>query len=639
MGKITWEPVDPKTIEDKCCTDKYAKMWREANSVMKQRTANFQMFTEISHNRPLIKKPRADQFSEGSTQAIKRKIRAQTIQRVPDGEVITQFDKNSIEQAEIEFLFKNKILTSEYDRRDMMKNLWRTFNASYDYGFACVRTGFERDLDGDVRITYKHIPWNDVYPAPDCDFIEEANWYMIREYISQSDLWELVDCETGTVSDPTYNEDVVHYLLETDTKSGREFQSQALQDREKGADKIQSIEVRTLYAEGADEFITFVPSCSAVLRRVKNEDPRKSVPLHFLILEPDPEFPLGCSSVLWTLAQQQFADAFQTGAYEQLLLACNPPLMIFGNLTPAKVKMKPNAAWPMGTNPNNKIEKFPIENTTIVQYGSILENISGNMMKNLNVSDATIASDAKVARYSATPQGVEAQQKDKTVTVNQYQKRVEIFFSEWANHALRSYLASMSGEVELTVDEETRRKIWDIELARDQKAQDMGEEPGGTIINENKIKIDFDALSTDMLEFKVRTGSLIENQKETERKNIQELLVPISQMLGNVSDDNRGAFEDVVMKLVKRLCEASDVDVSASTAGTIDQAMMKKAMVATMETVMQQQQQIDSLAGMAMGGQQPQPEGEMPPEELPMAQEGGEPLPPIEAPTEQMPME
>ncbi len=554
MGNITWDRVDPSTIEDKCWSEKYAKLWRDASSVMKERTSDFHLFSEISHNRPLIKKPRADQFSEGSTQAIKRKIRAQTVQRVPDGEIVTQFDKNSIEQTEIEFLFKNKVLTSEYDGKDMIKNLWRTFNASYDYGFACVRTGFERDLDGDVRITYKQIPWNDVYPAPDCDFIEEANWYMIREYVSQSDLWELVDCETGAVADKTYSEDVVHYLLETDSKSGREFQSQALQDREKGADKIQSVEVRTLYARGADEFVTFVPSCSAVLRTVKNEDPRKDVPLHFMILEPDPEFPLGCSSVLWTLAQQQFADAFQTSAYESLLLSVNPPLMLYGNLTPAKIKMKPNAAWPLGTNPNNKIEKFPVETTSLTQYGSILENISGNMMKNLNVADSTIASEAKVARYSATPQGVEAQQRDKTITVNQYQKRVEVFFSEWANHALRSYLNSMSGEIELTVDEETRRKIWDIEMAQGKKAQEAGEEPKRSIIEEDKIKIDFDRLSADMLEFKVRTGSLVANQKETERKNIQELLVPVSQMLGNLSDQNRPAFEDVVMTLVKRLC-------------------------------------------------------------------------------------
>ncbi|MDQ9825851.1 hypothetical protein RFZ44_21340, partial [Acinetobacter sp. 163] len=90
------------------------------------------------------------EFSEGTTQALKRKLRAQTLQRVPDGEITTQFDKNSIEQVETEFLFDTKVVRSEFDGKDMMKNLCRAFNTAYDYGFACIRTGFERDLDGDL---------------------------------------------------------------------------------------------------------------------------------------------------------------------------------------------------------------------------------------------------------------------------------------------------------------------------------------------------------------------------------------------------------------------------------------------------------------------------------------------------------
>ena len=130
MGHITWEPVDPESIRNEKVSTKYSEMWRRSESVMNQRTALFSFFAKVSHNQPLLAKPRNDQFSEGSTQAIKRKIRAQTIQRVPDGQIVTQYDKNSIEQVEIDFLFKHKILTSEYDGKDMLKHLWRTFNAA-----------------------------------------------------------------------------------------------------------------------------------------------------------------------------------------------------------------------------------------------------------------------------------------------------------------------------------------------------------------------------------------------------------------------------------------------------------------------------------------------------------------------------
>lgn len=599
--------IKPEDIRDQSgIGKKIDEYYNRSKAQMNVRTNNFKLFTRLAHNQSLYTKGVNDVYSEGTTQALKRKIRAQTLQRVPDGEITTQFDKNSIEQVETEFLFDNKVLTSEYDGRDMLKNLWRAFNTSYDYGFACVRTGFEKDLDGDVRISWKEIRWNDVYPAPDADFIEEAEWYVIREYISQSDIKALIDWDTETVKDKTYDEDVVKFLCDWNPKEGEEYNSIPMSDDMKGISKVESIEIRTLYMRGQDEFVTWVPACQAVLRVVKNEDPRKDVPIHFLVLEPDPEFPLGCSSVMWTIAQQQFADAFQTSAYETLLLATKPPLMATGNLMNAKIKMEPAAFWDLGNNPNNKLEKFPVETTTITQYGSILENIGSNMMKNLNITDQTIASDANVARYSGTAPGVREQSRDKTITINQYAKRVETFFSEWANHALRSYINSMSGEVEMTVDERTRRRIWDIEMARDRGAEDRGERPGKSIIDGDKITIDFDALSTSLLSFSVRAGSLIETREEEERRNIQEMLVPVSQMMGNISEENRGAFEQNIMQMISRLFELSNIDVSAQTAQRIDDRLLLQAQKATMEEVMRQGQQIQQIAQAMQGGQQPQ---------------------------------
>lgn len=585
---------------------KIDEMYNRSKAQMNVRTNMFKLFTRLAHNQSLYTKGANDVYSEGTTQALKRKIRAQTLQRVPDGEITTQFDKNSIEQVETEFIFDNKVLTSEYDGKDMLKNLWRAFNTAYDYGFACVRTGFEKDLHGDIRISWKEIRWNDIYPAPDADFIEEAEWYVVREYISQSDIKALIDWDTETVKDNTYQEDTVKFLCDWNPKDGEEYNSIPMSDDMKGITKIESIEIRTLYRKGDDEFVTWVPSCQAILRIVKNEDPRKDVPIHFLILEPDPEFPLGCSSVMWTIAQQQFADAFQTSAYQTLLLATKPPIMATGNLMNAKIKMEPAAFWDLGNNPNNKIEKFPVETTTITQYGSILENIGSNMMKNLNITDQTIASDANVARYSGTAPGVHEQARDKTITINQYAKRVETFFAEWANHALRSYLNSMSGEVEMTVDEPTRRRIWDIEMARDEGNQQRGEKPEKSIIDGDKITVDFDALSVDMLSFKVRAGSLIETREEEERRNIQEMLVPVSQMMGNVSDENRAVFEDNIMQMMARLFELSNIDVSAQTSQRIDNKLLLEAQRATMEQVMQQQQQIQQLAQQQMMMQQPE---------------------------------
>ena len=380
------------------------------------------------------------------------------------------------------------------------------------------------------------------------------------------------------------------------------------------------------------------------MRKVKNYDPRKDVPIHFLILEPDPEFPYGCSSIMWTMAQQQFADAFQSTAYQTLLLSLHPPLQVFGNLANPKMKMRPNAIWQMGTNPNNRIEKFPVETTTLTAYNGILEGIGARMMSSLNITDATVASDANVPHYSATPQGVEQQRLDKTITINQYQKRIEVFFSEWANHAIRSYINSMTGEHEITVDSKTRKRIESIELAEERKQElamrqlygqestdeAIAETPGWgeSIINGNKIKVNFAMFDDALFNFEVRSGSLIESEQETERENIQEMLVSVSQMMGNVSDANRQAFESIVMQLVLRQCELANIDISAGIASTMNEQLVMSALETTMGAVAEQQNQIGQLQ-QAMG--MPQQGMMAPPEamgQLPMAPETGEVIAP-----------
>lgn len=638
-------------LKEPALQQKMDKMWSRAYSQMRDRTRGYSVFSKISHNQSIYSQAPmgATTYSEGSTQAIKRKIRCQVIQRVPDGEVSTQFDKNSIEQAETEFIFKNKIMRSEYDGSSMLKQLWRAFSASYDYGFACVRTGFEKDTDGDMRTSWKQIHWNDVYPEPDCDHIEDASWYIVREWISRSELSLIWDKEKQEVTDKTYNGPAVQYILEHDLSDGIDVKSRSLADKKKAVTPRESIEVRTLYKRGADEFVSYVPSLGCSLRTVKNYDPRKDVPLHFMILDPDPEFPLGCSSIIWTLPQQQFADAFQTLSYDTLLLAANPPLIGYGNTTAASVKMKAGSFWKMGTNPNNKIEKFPVETTTLTQYNSILEGVQARMMAGLNVADGTIASDANQSAYSKTAPGVEQQNKDKTVTVNQFQKQVEDFFSGWANHALRSYINAMSGVHEMTVDETTRRRIWDIEAqAQNPAITDNVDETFVSIVDGNKISIDFDALSTDLLGFTVRMGSLMESERETQRQAIQQTIVPVSQMIGAVSDENKQQFEKVLMRLIARFLEMSDIDVSQQAADDINQIMIA-ALKETMQNVAMQGDQIaqmgdnqsmmlDQMTALAQHAGMP---GEMPAEgELPMeGQPPMEQLPPEAMPAEAVPVE
>lgn len=562
-----------------------------AKGQMRLRTSNHELYGLIAKNKSIHeyfggrRSKQHKYFSEGSTQYILRKTLADTIQRVPDGELETQYDKASKEHIWLQYLFDNKVVASEYEGIDMMSNLTNSFKMSFIYAFAPVRTGFEKDCDGDVRIGFNLENWADVFINPDCKDIRRPEVVYFRQYMTKDDVEGLIDKDTGSVLDSTYNEDTIHYILDENMFTARMAESEKLGDQLKGSTSISSVTLITEYRRGADEFVTFVPELKAEFRRVPNYDPRKGIPWNFLVLEPDPDFPLGISQVEFLLADQQFNDLFQTSAYKNLLLAMEPPIMVSGwETNPSSYRFEPRKIWNLGNNPNSKVEPVKIDNAVLSGWSTTREAIAASMLRNLNVMDGQIASDMHASSYSKTAPGVQQQQENKSITINQYQKRVEDFFSQWAVQALRMYVNAMKGVHELTVDEETRRRLFDI-----------GEE---ACINGNKIEIDFSELSVDMLEFKVRAGSLVQRKEDQELEKLTTMMQPIIQNLNGWSEENRAVIEnDILLPVTMRMIELSDTDLASTLSESLSSQIVKNMMADMQGQIDNQQGQIDAMQG------------------------------------------
>lgn len=588
-----------------------------AQGQMRLRTSNHELYGLVAKNKSIheyfggkrVKQKKY--FSEGSTQYILRKTLADTIQRVPDGELETQYDKASKEHIFTRYIFENKVISSEYEGIDMMSNLTNAFKMSFIYAFAPVRTGFEKDCDGDVRIGFNLENWADVFINPDCKDIRRPEVVYFRQYMTRDDVKGLLT-EDGSVVDSTYNADTIKYILDEDMFTARHAESEQLADKLKGSTSISSVTLITEYRRGASEFVTFVPELKAVFRRVPNYDPRKGIPWNFLVLEPDPDFPLGVSQVEFLLADQQFNDLFQTSAYKNLLLAMEPPIMVSGwETNPSSYKFEPRKIWNLGNNPNSKVEPVKIDNAVLSGWSTTRESIAASMLRNLNVMDGQVAADMHASSYSKTAPGVQQQQENKSITVNQYQKRVEDFFSQWAVQALRMYINAMSGIHTLTVDEETRRRLFDI-----------GETD---CIDGDKIEIDFSELSADMLEYRVRAGSLVQRKEDQELEKLTTMVQPIIQNLNGWSEENRAVIEnDILLPVTMRMIELSDTDLASTLADSLN-SQIAKNMMADMQTQIDSQQgQIDSLQGQMAATQNAlPPESQEQLAQDPMAQAAG----------------
>ena len=153
------------------------------------------------------------------------------------------------------------------------------------------------------------------------------------------------------------------------------------------------------------------------------------------------------------------------------------------------------------------------------------------------------------------------------------------------------YINAMSGEHTLTVDEGTRRRLFDI-----------GEED---CIDGNKITIDFSELSSDMLEFKVRTGSLVQRKEDQELEKLTTMIQPIIQNLNGWSEENRSVIEnDILLPVTRRMIELSDTDLANTLADSLNSQIAKNMMAGMQTQIDNQQTQIDDLQGQMAATQQ-----------------------------------
>lgn len=605
--------VDLNSLRDDEGFNKLDQRWQMGWAQLVKRTHLHDVYSRIANNLSLFHKQRKDMWSEGSTQKALRKGRAQSLQRVPDGDLWHQYDKNSLQGAWVEFLWDHVIINDDTPGKDMLKTLWRTFTQSWIYGPGFVRTDFVKCHRKQIKPEYTLLGWRDVIADPDCDYIEESEWYIIREWISKSELEALLDSE-GNVIDSTWNEDAIHYILENGTKSGMWWDAQKLADKDKGVTPVESVEIRTMYRKGDTEFVTWCVPMAAKLRTVPNYDPWLDIPVHCLILDPNPEYPMGASSVFWTMTEQQFLDAVHSVSGQSLLLSLEPPMLVPSNLTGENYEMRPNAVWNKGTNPSMTIEKYPVETTSLTQRTSIMEAASAKMLSQLGINDMTPAQGA-VPGYSKTPQGVEFQRQDRTVSMNPYMKRIEIFFTELVGHAFRSYLNSMGGKQKVLVDEKTRKRILDIETRL------SSEDPFyQSTVEGNWIWIDFSELSGESFFFEIRTGSTMETEQEQKTKALADLLGPLPQMMQSLQNSPyQDVFANVMVQIVQQMAEVSGTDISVEVSDKLDSAVQEEAIRATMEKVMQMDEQLQMLQAPPQEGVMP-PDGQVP-AELPV-QEG-----------------
>lgn len=494
------------------------KMFEQYKSEMGRRVQNFDKLLKVAAGEVLTEKPDLPNVSSGDVAGLVRRGARNIVQNTPNVEIISEFDDDSKEGIFTRYILLSKIIGSDLYSNDMQQNLFASTMSAFTLGFDCVIPVLQQNSAGHWYIHYDSIYYKDVFPESGARDVRQANIVFIRRYLTQADVHHLINTNaTG------WDIDALKQLLKSKPPN-RRWESASHEERKQGQ-VPDGYEIITKYTNDGNPFLTFDARNKLLLRIEKNLHPAKTHPVHFLVLEKDPQQPLGKSMVELVLGRQDFQDLLLNGAMKMWHWGINPTMI--GRGVNSGTQLGPGKLVHL-SNPNANIEALEVSTQTLLQHATISQGNLGAMVSTLGAADQQMAASSGNG-MSATPQGVDAQQEMVDITTNNYQKAVENFFSHYCSYALTIYFQELKGVSRVKPNAEARQSLLAAGL-RLPGIDENGNKIPGDIDEDGYINLDWSSLAT---EYFVRCvpGSLVEMEDEKQLRVLNELFVPLSQAM------------------------------------------------------------------------------------------------------------
>ena len=475
------------------------------------RTKNFDKLELLADGQVISPKPDLPNVSSGEVAGLIRRMARNLVQNTPNVEVKSIFSERSPQGILAKHVLLSAIIGTDLNSNEMQQNLFASTKTGLTIGFDCVTPCLLQEATGEWRMEYDTIHYGDVFPEPGAKDVQKATEVFVRRYMTKGELKAIVRDQVSG-----WDHAAVKTLLQRQPQPpARDPRSNPRQEANKRV-LAEGYEVVTWYSSSGAPFLTFSPSTQLLLRIERNLHPKRKHPVFFLVMEKDALQPYGKSQVELVLGRQEFQDLMHNGAMKLWYRNINPSIIGYGtvnavpNLSPGK--------YTSISNPNARLEPFEVSTQTLLQYQSISQGNLGSMVNTVGSADQQMAVQAGNG-FSATPQGVEAQQAMVDITTNNYQKAIESFFSKYCSYALTAFFQELKGAGKFIATAETRQKLLDAGYPEEEIDTDTGE-----------LTIDFKDMA---VEYYVRCvpGSLVEMEDQKQLRLLNQLFVPLSQAM------------------------------------------------------------------------------------------------------------
>lgn len=508
---------NPRTgcLEFRNITPKASSLWSRFEGFKREhqsRVANYWKYETLADAEVVSKKPDLPNVSSGEIAGIVRRTARTVVQHTPNVKVISEFGEDDPKGILAQHILKTKIIGDDLNSNVMQQNLFASVMSSFTLGFEAVTPVLVQKADRTWCMDYDVIHYQDFFPEPGVKDARKSPEVFIRRYLTKGEVHQLIGQQQ-----PGWDIAALRALAQSNPPA-RQKESNSHQGTKHGQ-LPDGYEIITWYSTSGDPFLTFDANSKMLLRIEKNKDPLKRHPVQMLVLEKDPQQPLGKSQISLVFGRQEFQDLMLNGAMKLWYKNINPTLIGYGtglngvpNMSPGKYTNIPN--------PNAKVEAFEVNTQTLMQFGSISQQNMGSMVNLIGAADQQMAQSAGAngQGMSATPQGVDAQEKMVDITTNNYQKAVENFFSAYCSYSLTVYFQEMKNVRTVKPTAAVRKELIAAGVPVELFSAD-----GELMIDMKDMAVTYDVQCVP--------GSLVEMEDEKQLRILNELFVPLSQAL------------------------------------------------------------------------------------------------------------
>jgi hypothetical protein len=524
--------------------ENFKENWDNSKTYMSSFFEPLAEFERIARNRPHPSTPKSyPKNTDGTLAGIVDSLPKRIIQQLPSGKVKSPV--STIHSIVADYVLNTEIIPNANAEADAIQKCWAEASKSMSFGANGAMTMFTKHDDkngADFKLFYVKDGFFQAgrLTFKSCDFFFVRAWYQesdIDSLIAKEEERKAQAKELGEKYEAEWDISALKRVKKW--KADKDEEAKSAGEKEHQA-RVEAIEIiHGLQCGVGAKFYSYAPGLEDFVCEKVNKDPRGKMPIHYMYTIIDFENPLGRGVVEMSGGTQNVIDSMlQSYQYNRALMLA-PPLIKRGNFDKRQIKLQPNAVIDMGSDANASLDALKIDTTALNNFSGDYSLFKSQILAFNNNGDTSTSSEVGNPGFSKTQAGVEAQQLKLGVSDNYMRKQFESWWEDVCESMLNIHFANKYGSDELTLDNDTARKLREIDPE---------------LVDENNVYvINYDEYN-EKLSFEVDASTSDKQAKEQAAENLDNLMAriqgsPILQQIMAQYPEKQAALYNAVVAL------------------------------------------------------------------------------------------